>query len=151
MCLHYSGRSTACTKPRAHTQSITSNTFPQKGTMIPNMAQSRYPLNNQVLAIFLPFATIPATPHYSLSSIHYVFSTVWYVNITFFSTFLPLSTPLSASNLFLNHTASPIKCTPPSLTPDPILVILSPSSFSHSLNLGCVGAQSIMFLGRFLV
>ena len=35
-----------------------------KNTMIPYMAQSWYPLNSQVLAIFFPFATIPAMPHY---------------------------------------------------------------------------------------
>ena len=58
--------STACTKPRAHTQPITYNTIPQKDNMIPYMAQSRYPLNSQVLAIFFPFATIPATPRYLL-------------------------------------------------------------------------------------
>ena len=94
MCLHYSGRSTACTKTHAHTQSITSNIFPQKGTMIPNMTQSRYPLNSQVLAIFLPFATIPATPHYSLSSIHQVFSTVWYVILYFFKHSSTFPSPL---------------------------------------------------------
>ena len=32
--------------------------------MIPCMAQSHHPLNSQALAIFFPFALIPATPHY---------------------------------------------------------------------------------------
>ena len=32
--------------------------------MIPYMAQQRYPLNTQVLAIFFPFATTPVMPHY---------------------------------------------------------------------------------------
>ena len=38
--------SSGYTKPRAHTQPITCNTIPQKDTMIPFMAQSRYPLNS---------------------------------------------------------------------------------------------------------
>ena len=32
--------------------------------MIHYMTQPRYPLNSQVLAILLPFVTIPAPPHY---------------------------------------------------------------------------------------
>ena len=32
--------------------------------MMPYMAQQRYPLNIQFLAIFFPLATIPATRHY---------------------------------------------------------------------------------------
>ena len=72
---------------------------------------------------------------------------------TFLSTFLPLSPPHSASTLFLIHTASPIPCTPPSLNSltKKTLVIPPPSSPSHSPDLGCVGAQRIMLLGRFLV
>ena len=115
--------STACTKPRAHTQPITYNTIPQKDNMIPYMAQSRYPLNSQVLAIFFPFATIPATPHYLVltdrHSPQYGMLTflLHFMTKTFFWTFLALSPPLSTSTLFLNHTASPIPCMPPSLTP----------------------------------
>ena len=127
--------------------------------MISYMAPSRYPLNSQVLAIFFPFAAIPVTPQYLVftdrHSQQYCMLTflLHFMTNTFFSTFLPLSSPPSASILFLNHTASPIPCTPPFLTPltknnfsDPI-----PISPSHSSGLGCVGAQRIMFLGRFLV
>ena len=39
--------------------------------MIPYMAQSRQPLNSQVLAIIFPFATIPATPHYPVFTDRY--------------------------------------------------------------------------------
>ena len=60
----YRTKSTACIKSRAHTRPINRNTIPQKDTMIPYMAQPRYSLYSQVLAIFFPFATIPATPHY---------------------------------------------------------------------------------------
>ena len=114
--------STACTKPHVHTQPITYNTIPQKDNMIPYMAQSRYPLNSQVLAIFFPFATIPATPHYLVltdrHSPQYGMLTflLYFMTNTFFWTFLTLSPPPSTSTLFLNHTASPILCTPPSLT-----------------------------------
>ena len=127
--------------------------------MIPYLAQSRHPLNSQVLAIFFPFATIPATPHYPVFTDRYspqygmLTFLLHFMTNTFFSTFLRFSPPPSASTLFLNHTASPIPCTPPSLTPltknnfsDP-----TPISPSHSPDLGCVGAQRIMFLGRFLV
>ena len=119
---HSRSRSTACTKPRANTQPITYNTIPQKDNMIPYMAQSRYPLNSQVLAIFFPFATIPATPHYLVltdrNSPQYGMLTflLYFMTNTFFWTFLTLSPPPSTSTLFLNHTASPILCTPPSLT-----------------------------------
>ena len=123
MCPHSRARNTACIKPRAHTQPITYNTIPQKDKMIPYTAQSRYPLNSQVLAIFFPFAIIPATPHYLVFTDRHspqygmlTFSLHFMTN-TFFSTFLPLSTSPSASTLLLNHTASPIPCTPPSLTP----------------------------------
>ena len=127
--------------------------------MIPYMAPSCYPLNSQVLAIFFPYATIPATPHYLVftdrHSQQYGMLTflLHFMTNTFFLKFLALSSPPSASTLFLNHTVSPIPCTPPSLTPftennfsDP-----TPSPPSHSPDLGCVGAQRIMFLGRFLV
>ena len=120
---HSRPRSTECTKPRAHTQPITYNTIPQKDNMIAYMAQSRYPLNSQVLAIFFPFATIPETPHYLVltdrHSPQYGMLTflLHFMTNTFFWTFLTLSPPPSTSTLFLNHTTSPIPCTPPSLTP----------------------------------
>ena len=123
------------------------------------MAQSSHPLNSKVLATFFPFATTSAKPHYPVftdrHSPQYGMLTflLHFMTNTFFSTFLRFSSPPSASTLFLNHTASPIPCTPPSLTPltknnfsDP-----TPISPSHSPDLGCVGAQRIMFLGRFLV
>ena len=61
---HPRARSTACTKPRAHTWLINGNIIPQKDTMIPYVSQPRYPLNNEVLAMFFFYATIPATSHY---------------------------------------------------------------------------------------
>ena len=126
--------------------------------IIPYTSQSRYPLNSQVLAILFPFATIPATPYYPLFTDSYspqygmLMFLLHFMTNTFFSAFLPLSPPPSASTLFLNHTAGPIPCTPQSLTPlTKILVIPPPSFLSHSPDLGCVGAQRIMFPGRFLV
>ena len=122
-CLHFCARSTAYTKPRAHTQPFTCNTIPRKDTMIPYMAQSRYPLNSSVLAIFFPFATIPATPHHPVSTDRYslLYGTLTFLlhfmTNTFFSTFLPLYSLPFASTSLLIHTAGPILCTPPSLTP----------------------------------
>ena len=121
-CPHFRARSTTCTKPLAHTQPITYNTIPQKDNMIPYMAQSRHPLNSQVLVISFPFETIPATPHYPVftdrCSLQYGMLTflLHFMTNTFFSTFLPLSPSLSAFTLFLNQTASPIRCTLPPLT-----------------------------------
>ena len=152
---HSRPSSTACTKTRAHTQPITYNTIPQKDNMIPYMAQSRYPLNSQVLAIFFPFAT----PHYLLltdkhSPQYGMFMfLLHFMTNTFFWTFVTLSPPRSTSMLLLNHTASPIPCLPPSLT------LLTKNNFSdstfvfpsYSPDLGCVEAQRKMFLGRFLV
>ena len=62
--LHSRARSTECTKPHALTQPINSNIIAQKGTMIPFTAQTHHPLNNQLLAIFFPAGTIPASLHY---------------------------------------------------------------------------------------
>ena len=144
--LHSCTRSTACTKPLAHTQPITYNTIPQKGNVIPYTALSNHPLNSQVLPIFFPFATIPPTPHYPVFTDRYSpqYSMLTFLlhvmTNTFLSTFLPFSPPPSASTLFLNHTAGP-----------KILRIPPPYSLSHSPNLGCVGAQGITFLARFLV
>ena len=107
----------------------------------------------------LPFRNYTATSYYPVftdrHSLLYGMLTflLHFMTNTFFSTFLPLSPPPSASTLFLNHTVSPIQCTPPSLNPltKKSLVITPPSSPSHSPDLGCVGAQTIMLLGRFLV
>ena len=70
-CLHSRARSTACTKLHAKTQPITCNTIPQKDTIIPYIAQSRYPLKSHVLTIFFAFATIPATPYYPVFTDRY--------------------------------------------------------------------------------
>ena len=105
------------TRSTGHTRSMNCNTIPQKDTMIPYMAQPCYLLNSQVLVIFFPFATIPATPHhpeftdkyfpqYGMSSFSLLFMTQTFFNF-----------PSPTSTLFLNHTASPIPCTPPSQTP----------------------------------
>ena len=123
MCLRSCTRSTAYTKPRAHTQPITYNTIPQKGNMIPYLAQPTHPLNSQVLAIFFPFATIPVTPHYPVFNDRYspqygmLTFLLHFMTNTFFSTFLPLSLPPSAFTSLLNHTAGPIPCMLPSLIP----------------------------------
>ena len=117
-CPHPRARGTACTKPRAHTWQINCNIIPQKDTMIPYVSQPRYPLNNQILAIFFPFATIPATSHYpeftDTYSPHYrrlSFSLHFMTNILFFW-------PSFANFHIIAHgTASPILCTSPSLTP----------------------------------
>ena len=122
-CPHSRAKSTACTKPRAHTQPITYNIISQKDIMTPYMAQSRHPLNSQVLAIFFPLATIPGTPHYPVFTDRYspqygiLMFLLYFMTNTLFSTFFPLSPPPSASTLFLNHTAGPFPCTIPSLTP----------------------------------
>ena len=81
------------------------------------------PFKYGVFAIFFLFATIPATPHYlgltDRHSLQYGMFTflLHFMTNTFFWTFLTLSPPPSTSTLFLNHTASPIPCTAPSLTP----------------------------------
>ena len=130
-------RSTACTKLRTHTQPITHNAIPQKDNMIPYMAQSRHPLNSQVLAIFFPFAIIPATPHYPAFTYRYspqygmLTFLLHFMTNTFFSTFLPVSPPAFVSTLLLNHAAGRILCMLPSLTPhtnfsDPTAIFSQP-------------------------
>ena len=64
MCLLFRTRTTECTKPRVHIQPITCHATPQKDIPIPYKAQTRHPLNIGALAIFFPFATIPATLHH---------------------------------------------------------------------------------------
>ena len=69
--------------------------------------------------------------------------------LTLFCDFPTPNTPTSIS--FLNQKASPI-CDVTILDPtDKISVDSPPLSLSHSLDLSCVGAQSIMFLGRFVL
>ena len=124
--------------------------------MIPYLAQSRHPLNSQVLAIFFPFATIPATPHYPVFTDRYspqygmLMFLLHFMTNTFFSTFLPLSPPLLPPRYWIiQPVQSRARYHPWLLTQ--ISVIPPSSSLSHSPDLGCVRAQRIMFLGRFLV
>ena len=82
-----------CTKPRARIlatgavhirnhvptlDQLTVTSFPQKDTVMPYIAQPRYPLNSQVLAIFFPSATITATPHHLALLIDILHSMVGY-------------------------------------------------------------------------
>ena len=153
---HFCARSTVCTKPHAHTRLIICNTTPKKDTMIIYISQSRYPLKSQVLLIFFPFATIPAMPHYPEFTdrcppqygmlrflLHFM------TNTYFFD--IPLLPPICFHLISQSHSRSSLV---PATIPDPtykILVTLHPSCLSHSPDLGCVGAQRIMFLCRFLV
>ena len=135
---------------------IICNTIPIKSTMILYMAQSRYPLNIQILVIFFPFATSPAMPQYLEITDRYSPQ----YGVLSFSFHLRLSSPPHLhphlhphppppppphphppnSTSFLNHTASPIHdSTIPDLA-DKISVAPSPLSLSHSPNLCCVGA-----------
>ena len=101
---HCRARSTKCTKPHAHAQPINCNIIPHKDTMIPYMNQIRHPLNNQVLTIFFPFATIPGRPHcseftdkYYTQSGRWSFSLYFMANILFSTFFPPFSHPLSTT------------------------------------------------------
>ena len=152
MCPHSCTKSTVCTRPRVQTRPINCNIIPQKDTMTPCMSQPHYPLNSQVLAIFFLSATISAMPHYP----------------EFTDRYSPQYGKLSFSLRFTIHTAfllsfahfhilsqsqgrsRPMHATIPDPT-DRLLMSLPPPSLSHSPDLGCVGAQRIMFLGRFLV
>ena len=64
------------------------------------------PFNSQVLAIFFPFATIPATPHYPVSTDRYspqygmLTFLLHSMTNTFFFDILPLSPPLPLSPHF---------------------------------------------------
>ena len=114
----------------------------------------KYPSSRNIL----PFCNY--TSNDTLSSIHWkVFSTVWYVNAfiafhnqhIFFDISHSFPSPLhlhlvpqsySRSNLVHANIPGPF---------DIILVIPLPSSLNHSPDLGCVGAQKIIFLGRLFV
>ena len=127
------------------------NTIPQKDTTIPYMAQPRYPLNSQVLLIFFPFDTIPATPHHPELTDKYF---PQYDMLPFSLLFMTQTFQLSFPHFHLvsqSHSQPyPVYATIPDPA-DKILGSLPPSSPSHSPDLGCVGAQRIMFLGRSLV
>ena len=139
MCLDSCTKSTAITKPLVHTWPINCNIIPQKGTMIPYMAQPHYLLNSQALAIFFPYSIIPATPHYPEFTDRYCpqygrlsFSLHFTTNTLFFD----LPSPTSKS--FLN-TWPAQSCVRHHPWPHwqnhsgPI----PPPSLSHSLDLGC--------------
>ena len=136
MCPDSRARSTACTKLQDTTR--------------PYMAQPRYHLNSQVLAIFFLSATITATSHYPEFTDRYSPQTgmlsfsLYFMNNTLFLTFFP---PLPSQ---LHGWFSLVDATIPDPV-DRILVGLPPPSLIHSPNLGCVGAQRKIFLGRFLV
>ena len=126
------------------------NIIPQKNTMTPYMAQSSYPLNSQVLAIFFLSATIPATPHYAEITDRYSpqygkssFSLHFMIHIIFLSSF-PHFHILSQSQ----SRSRPMHATIPDST-DRIPVSLPQPSLSHSPDSDCVRAQRKMFLGRF--
>ena len=84
--------------------------------MTPYMAQPRYPLNSQVLAMFFFSATIPAMPHYPEFTDRY---SPQYGRLSFSLNFMIhaafLSSPTSTS--FLSPKVGPDLYTPPSLTP----------------------------------
>ena len=115
------------------------------------MAQLRYPLNSQVLAIFFPVATIPATPHdpkfTDRYSQHYgmLSFSLLFITHTFFQLSLHHFHLVSQSN----SQSNPMSANIPDPT-DKILGAPPPPSPSHSPELGCAGAQRIMFLGRLL-
>ena len=108
----------ACTKPRANPQPISCQVIPQKDTVIPYIAQPRYPLNSQVLAVFFPSASITTTPHHPallidiLSPQHGRLS----FSLYFMTNTLAFDLPLTTFTSFLKHPAGPIPLTPAPLT-----------------------------------
>ena len=85
MCPHSCTKSTECTKPCTHTRVI-----PQKNTLIPSMAQTCHPLNNQAFAIFFPSVTIPAMLQYSEVTDKYSLHLYFMANILFLTFLTPL-------------------------------------------------------------
>lgn len=78
-----------------HTQPINCHMIPEKDTMVSYMVQTRRHLNNQVLAVFFPSSTKPATLHCSKSIDKYspqygswLFSWYFMTNIIFWPSFL---------------------------------------------------------------
>ena len=133
---------------------INCNTILIKDTMILYRAQPCYPLNSQVLVILFPSATTPAMPHYPEFTDRYSpqYSMLSFSFHFMTNTFLQLpSPPLFHCTSFLNHTASLILDTTIPDPTDKTLIAPPPPSLSHLPDLGCVGAQRIMFLSRFLV
>ena len=117
MCPLFHTRSTECTKPRVHIQPITCHATPQKDIPIPYMVQAGHPLNIGALAIFFPFATIPAALHYF--SIH--------------------------ADYFLHNMVCDlfhcILLTPSHASPSPLTTLLSPVPAIHSSPLPCTFYQ----------
>ena len=124
--------------------------------MIPCMAQFRYHLNSYVLEIFFPFAIIPPILHYpeftdryspqnGMLSFWLHFMTNPVFRLCSSPPPLPFPSHFSITQPFQSLYAT---VTDPA---DKILVALPPPSFSHSPELCCVGALTIMSLGRFLV
>lgn len=144
--------SSGYTKPRACIQPINCNTIPQKDTAIPYMAQPRYLLYSHVLGVFFPFGTIPVTPHFPAFSDRYsprygrLSFSLYFITPTFFWLSFPHFHLVSQLHSWSNS----MHATIPDLT-DITLVVLSSFFPSHSSDLGYVGAQRVMFLGRFLV
>ena len=121
--------------------------------MIHYMAQPCYPLKNQIIAIFFHSEIKPTTSHYPQFNDRYSpqydrssFSLYYMTNTLFFLPFFTIFHHLSQSH----GCSNPMDASIPHST-DRILVVKSPSFLSQSLDLGCVRAQVIMFLGRFLV
>ena len=122
--------------------------------MILYMAQPRCHLNSQVLEIFFPSTPTPATLHYPEFTDTYStqygrlsFSLHFMTNNLFSTWPPPLPPPFSITRPVQSRRRHP----PPPDPADRILVALPPPSLSQSTDLGCVGAQRIMFPGRFLV
>ena len=89
-------RSTACTKPRAHTQPITCNTLPQKEDNDALYDLMTLSLKYPSFCNTFPFLAIPATSHYPIAtdrySPQYVVLTLFlhFMSNTFFPALLPL-------------------------------------------------------------
>ena len=117
------------------------------------MAQSRYALNNQV--IFFPFATIRATSHYPVFtdrySPEYGILMHFMINTFFFNIPPPFPSPLRFHFVSQSYSRSNPVHTTIADPSDKVLVVPLLSSLSNSPDLGCVGAQRIMFQGRFLI
>ena len=106
-CPYSYTRSTACTKPLAHTQLINCNIISKRSP------QLLIWLNHQVLVLFFPFANLPIMPHYpALTDSYYpqhgrLSFSLHFMTSIFFG--LPSPNPTS----FINHMAGLIPYAPP--------------------------------------
>ena len=120
--------------------------------MMPYLAQPCYPLNNQVLAIFFLSATTLAAPHYpefteryspQNGRLSFLLHFMIHTPFLLFTFLPPIAHPFLILRLPQTHTQHwlhwQFSVTPP------------PPFLSHSPDLGCVGAQRMMFLRKFLV